>query len=99
MAIQFKSTSSSSGSGGRKEPKASIFSGAGMKPVHGSWKKRLLITVGAMLGIVIGGMVYTYMQITAALPRSEFHGTINTSSMKAAEKYELFREAFLRKEP
>jgi hypothetical protein len=98
MAVQFKSTSSSSGSGGRKAPKASIFSGAGMKPVHGRWKKRLFITIGAMLGILIGGIVYTYVQITAALPRSEFHGTINTSSKKAADKYELFREAFLTKE-
>lgn len=95
MAVQFKSSSSSSGSGGRKAPKASIFSGSGMKPVHGHWKKRLLITLGVAFGIVIGAMGYTYMQITAALPRSEFHGTINTSSEKAAEKYELFREAFL----
>lgn len=97
MAVSFKSSSSGS-SGKSRAPKTNVFSGAAMKPMYGSWKKKVLISLAGLVGVFSFIIGYGYFQLTAKLPKSAFHGRINIAAQEAAEKYQIFQEALRQKQ-
>lgn len=97
MAVSFKSSSSGS-SGKSRAPKTNVFSGAAMKPMSGSWKKKVLTSLAGLLGVLSFVIGYGYFQLTAKLPKSAFHGRINIAAQEAAEKYQIFQEALRQKQ-